>query len=156
MADREKVIKGLHKCTEKDFDCGVKKKECPYYYWYEAGTGTCIDILMADALALLKAEEDTRLTPRKPYHTKVKYATGSHWITDQCPECVERGELGIWDTLVDRHVKYCRRCGQALDWSEYNDRNEIDWDEYMSHVNERAKRMAERRRSWDDDPERHD
>ena len=97
---------------------------------------------------MLKAHEDTRIAPRKPYHTKVAYKEGDeegYWITDQCPECVERGELGIWDTLVDRRVKYCCRCGQALDWSEYNERDEIDWDEYISHVSERAKRIADRR-----------
>lgn len=93
--------------------------------------------LIADVLALLKAQKDTRLTPRKPYHTRVAYRDENsedgfrYLITDQCPKCVDRGKLGIWDTLVDRHKKYCRRCGQAIDWSEYDGREQIDWDEYM-------------------------
>lgn len=121
---RDRVIKGLEICHVPN-DCD----KCLYN-----GGCDCIRRLMADALALLK---NSRLTPRKPWHTKVAYASGNEWITDQCPECVKRG-AGIWDTLLDRHAPFCRRCGQALDWSEYDGREQIDWDEYMSHVSERA------------------
>lgn len=95
----------------------------------------------------LKRQEDSRLIPRTPYHTKVAYIVNGKnefWITDQCPECVERRELGIWDTLLDRHKKYCCRCGQAIDWSEYEGREQIDWDEYVSRSEERAKRLGDR------------
>lgn len=76
--------------------------------------------------------QDSRLTPRRPHHTKVEYKNAPHWITDECPRCMRNG-LEIWDRLIDRHAPYCRRCGQALDWSEYDgDRKEIDWQEYMA------------------------
>lgn len=104
-------------------------------------------ISVAEIIDLLKYQEDSRLIPRTPYHTKMAYIVNgkeAFRITDHCPECFERGELGIWDTLVDRHEKYCRRCGQAIDWSEYEGREQIDWDEYVSRSEERVKRLGDR------------
>ncbi len=141
MTNIDKVIEGLECCQ---YSSKAHCDECPYVNDGLCSIDACTADLASDALDMLKEQEDTRLISRKPYHTKVEYANGGSWITDQCPECVERG-VGIWDTLVDRYVKYCRRCGQALDWSEYNDRDKIDWDEYMSHVGERANRIIKRR-----------
>ena len=146
MTDRERVVKGLEKVRENAGCAFVNDcvcETCPY-----VDVDGCWKRVILDAISLLKAQEDTRLVPRTPYHTKVAYKHSDeivYWITDQCPECVERGELGIWDTLVDRYGKYCRRCGQALDWSEYDGRDQIDWDEYTSHVSERAERFLRRK-----------
>lgn len=53
MADREKVIKGLEYCVhEEDYNCDG----CPYARPYWCG---CKDLL-ADALALLKEQEETK------------------------------------------------------------------------------------------------
>lgn len=142
--DLKKVITAFENCTAP-----IKCRDCP---WEECESEHEKVELPKDlalvALASLKEKADTRLVPRKPYHTKVAYKSDgeiTYWITDQCPECEERGQLGIWDTLLDRHVKYCRRCGQAIDWSEYEGHDQIDWEEYMSHVGERAKRMGANR-----------
>lgn len=60
MTEREKVIKGLELCT---FDGTIEnciKEGCPYLGGN--GVGYCIDNLMRDALALLKAQEPRVMT----------------------------------------------------------------------------------------------
>lgn len=54
MTDREKIIIGLEHCTNCAFDC-FDMDGCPY----DNGTGNdrlCMNNLMRDALALLKAQ----------------------------------------------------------------------------------------------------
>ena len=61
--------------------------------------------------------------PKKPIISIHKYidsdtkAEGSYNLK-HCPCCWENGELGYFDSLIDKDTKYCRRCGQAIDWSE--------------------------------------
>ena len=50
MADIEKVIKGLERCSKHD---GSECPHCPYF------NGECTDDLMSDALSLFKEQEDT-------------------------------------------------------------------------------------------------
>lgn len=38
-----------------------------------------------------------------------------------CPCCFGSIHLGYFDTLVDKDSAHCRRCGQALDWSDTYD-----------------------------------
>jgi len=52
MPDREKVIKGLEICKERNYCC----PKCPYYD-RNAEMGCHSNELMADALALLKEQE---------------------------------------------------------------------------------------------------
>lgn len=52
MPDREKVIKGLEICKERNYCC----PECPYYD-RDAEMGCHSNELMAEALALLKEQE---------------------------------------------------------------------------------------------------
>ena len=109
MVDRQKIIKAL---------C-----ETPNYTFGSEGVTT---------LDILKVIDDSRLTPHTPHHTKIQYADGQVWITDECPRCFKNRNIGIWDILIDRYRPYCRRCGQAIDWSEYSGREQIDWEKYMS------------------------
>ena len=51
--DREKVIKGLEICKERNYCC----PECPYYD-RDAEMGCHSNELMADALALLKEQQE--------------------------------------------------------------------------------------------------
>ena len=53
MIDREKVIKGLEICNKYDYVC----LECPYYD-PEDTDGCNSEELFADAIALLKEQED--------------------------------------------------------------------------------------------------
>ena len=58
MTDQEKVIKGLERCTQPIRECAY---DCPYSckeYIYE----DCRDVLMANAIALLKAQEPRVMT----------------------------------------------------------------------------------------------
>lgn len=59
MDKRDKIVKGLEKCLERGFDCGINGNECPYYDLKSnsSGNGDCIDNLMSDTLALLKEDE---------------------------------------------------------------------------------------------------
>lgn len=63
-------------------------------------------------------------TPMKPIITHHKYIVASskkegEYTLTHCPYCFyEDKELGCFESLVDKHTKYCRRCGQRLDWSE--------------------------------------
>lgn len=54
MIDREKVIKGLESCTTAGFGC-IKNMECPYSA--QRYGSHCVDYMLRDALALLKAQE---------------------------------------------------------------------------------------------------
>ena len=47
--NREKVIKGLERCSKHD---GSECPQCPYF------NGECTDDLMADALALMKEQQE--------------------------------------------------------------------------------------------------
>ena len=58
MIDREKVIKGLKHCRGDDCN-GDKWYKCEY-----SGHG-CIDALLEDALALLKAQEEATIEPKR-------------------------------------------------------------------------------------------
>lgn len=49
MPDRENAIKGLEFCSKHD---GSECPQCPYF------NGECVDNLCADAIALLKEQED--------------------------------------------------------------------------------------------------
>lgn len=62
-------------------------------------------------------------TPKKPTVTTHKYRQANieelkEYKLTHCPYCFwDDEELGYFDSLVDKGTKYCRRCGQALDWS---------------------------------------
>lgn len=77
MTDLEKVIKGL---------------------------GCCSQILVADALALLKEQESIKplITGHGEYEEE-----GSWWY--ECGNC---------GTAIDPDDKYCRKCGKAVKWDE--------------------------------------
>ena len=50
MADRKKVIEGLKCCAHTD---GIECPNCPY--WHD---DDCVEMLMDDALAMLKEQEE--------------------------------------------------------------------------------------------------
>jgi len=88
VADIEKVIKGLGKCS-----CiyGIRCEECPY-----VNDDKCVDILCSDALELLKGKE-----------VKVEIEGGGSTWFYVCGEC---------HTSASKHSKYCRECGRMLIW----------------------------------------
>lgn len=72
-------------------------------------------------MALSEALE--KQIPQKPVESIHKYIDGNTQATKEfklkhCPNCWEIRSLGYFESLVDKGVKYCHRCGQAIDWSE--------------------------------------
>ena len=56
--------------------------------------------------------------PKKPHIHIMLYKNGERREIEQCPYCHDSAEYGLWDTLVDKGVNHCHRCGQAIDWSD--------------------------------------
>lgn len=61
--------------------------------------------------------------PKRPVITIHKAIDGNTnkeitYHLTHCPYCWEDKTMGYFASLMDKGVKYCRRCGQALDWSE--------------------------------------
>ena len=99
MVDREKVVKGLKHCRGDDCN-GDKWYKCEY-----SGHG-CIDALLEDALALLKAQE-----PVAPIPT-----LDDDWVCGNCGESVvgyTELESGGFEDV--RH-NFCPNCGRAVKW----------------------------------------
>ena len=109
MMDREKVIKGLECCLPMTTRNGLADcKQCPYdrKITLEGGVTECCHDLMAEALALLKAQE-----PVKPVRKQGLYL---------CGNCHETA-VGYVADFTRRLIKldnYCRKCGRAVKWND--------------------------------------
>ena len=58
--------------------------------------------------------------PKKPGYTKLRYKCNGEDIEinhPECPYCRTHG-LSLWDAAIPVGDIFCRRCGQAIDWSE--------------------------------------
>ena len=58
--------------------------------------------------------------PKKPGYTKLMYKCNGEDIeinNPECPYCRTHG-LSLWDAAIPVGNKYCKRCGQAIDWTE--------------------------------------
>lgn len=79
-------------------------------------------ILITEALDMA-VEALEKQIPKKSIVTKHQYILKSSgeikgYKLTHCPYCWEDKKVGYFDSLVDKNVKYCRRCGQKLDWSD--------------------------------------
>ena len=93
--DRDKIIKGLQ--SHIAMNC----EECPYWKYY-----TCAEILLTDALELLKEQEPILLeNQHKPYGIGTN--ANSPWIS-RCPRCDKKVE--------GKQTRFCKYCGQAVKW----------------------------------------
>ena len=94
MPDREKVIKGLEHCIAGNCDL------CPYDENVDCpGFDPTPKTLLADVLALLKAQEPVKPVFERQFMTSIE-------IYD-CGKCgTSLGAKGI--------AKYCMNCGQAV------------------------------------------
>lgn len=64
---------------------------------------------------LLKEKE-----ARKPHYTTLRYIVKGKDVSvkhPECPKCVENG-LFLWDAEIEKGQSFCKRCGQAIDWSK--------------------------------------
>ena len=58
--------------------------------------------------------------PQKPRYTKLMYKCNGEDIeinNPECPYCRTHG-FSLWDAAIPVGDKYCKRCGQAIDWEE--------------------------------------
>lgn len=94
MTEKEKVIEALEACVLKDPDDSRDCKHCPRCNYGGFISNSCINGVMADALALLKAQE-----PIEPVVINGQY---------ECGEC--RYEL-----RRDADT-YCPCCGRMVKW----------------------------------------
>ena len=108
MIDREKVIKGINYCTHTD---EVECPNCPY--WQD---DDCVEALIADALALLKKQEEEIENLKQMAQSMMKgvcllkeqEAVRPTWSCGK-PYC---GSCG----LQIRGGKYCSECGAQIAW----------------------------------------
>ena len=90
MPDINKVVKGLEAHLKGNSRC----EGCPY-----PNNGLCGDKLMAEALALVKAQE--------PIPVKRIDANRNHFI--KCGNC---------NTNLMSGMEYCPQCGKAVKWND--------------------------------------
>lgn len=112
MNGLEKVISGLACCTQNVRGQNTRPCDgCPYDV--DGKAIACNTQLMADALALLKAQEQ-----REPHYTKLEYIVNGMPVAinhPECPRCYDNG-LVLWDAEIEKGAAYCKRCGQAVKW----------------------------------------
>ena len=90
--------------------------EIEYYNGFR-GKEACIEAIEDACRLAIEALE--KQIPKKPHITIMGCAYSDHKRTiTNCPYCYEVKGLGLWESLIDRPTPYCRRCGQAIDWSE--------------------------------------
>lgn len=79
-----------------------------------------------DANIIQQAEIEYR-TARYPFRIRHAYIDAKtkeekHWVSTHCPVCFWNYDVyGLWDTIVDKGTKFCRRCGQKIKWEEEDD-----------------------------------
>lgn len=82
MTDREKVIKGLERCSEPGRNCNMS---CPYY-----PANDCEHQLINDANVVIKAQEPVKPEWRNGYVYCGQCGYRLHWIVERnnfCPNC---------------------------------------------------------------------
>ena len=59
--------------------------------------------------------------PMKPHYTTLKYIVSGKEVSvkhPECPKCIKNSGLYLWDAEIERGQAFCKRCGQAIDWSK--------------------------------------
>lgn len=102
MTDREKVIKGLECCVLRDPDDSRRCAKCPKSEYGRTISNSCVNGLMAAALALLKDQE-----PMKPSFSRLYNEDIAIY---KCGDCGK--EIGA------DCVNFCPHCGRKAKWNE--------------------------------------
>lgn len=105
MPDREKVIKAIE--THLSTDISVGCDDCTY-----ENDGWCTTRVLADALALLKDQEEPKHIIRK--QCKKEWEDGSieyfaEWYCPHCNSLIVRG-------FDNPSIKFCYKCGKPILW----------------------------------------
>ena len=58
--------------------------------------------------------------PHRMRHHYIEKETGEEktWDSAHCPVCFWNPDYGLWDCLIDKGTRFCRRCGQKIKWEE--------------------------------------
>ena len=95
---RDEIIKGLDECANNRLSCG----DCPYI-----GTKECFNVVMRDAIVLLKAQEPVEPV-RKPEIFDSLYF---------CGKCLTKVGFQIRkDDSWRFKCNFCPNCGMAVKW----------------------------------------
>ena len=87
---------------------------------------SAIDLIIQTAVDIdpwaveIAVEAMERQIPKKPGYTKLMYKCNGEDIEinhPECPYCRTHG-LTLWDAAIPVGDKFCKRCGQAIDWEE--------------------------------------
>lgn len=76
-----------------------------------------------DADIINQAEIEYRIAkyPFRVRHKNIDAETKEviTWDSTHCPVCFWNHEkYGLWDSLIDKRAKFCRRCGQKIKWED--------------------------------------
>ncbi len=109
MMDREKVIKGLEYCAASCKGAWDENNGCPYMSDFIAlgpnHNGRCVDLLCADAITLLKAQE-----PVEP----IRDINGVYYCGICNTICVGY-EVEFTHSII-KVENYCHKCGRKVKW----------------------------------------
>ena len=76
-----------------------------------------------DANIVNQSEIEYR-TAKYPFRVRHHYIDNTTkeektWDSTHCPVCFWNYEVyGLWDCMVDKGTKFCRRCGQKIKWED--------------------------------------
>lgn len=127
---REETIKGLEICTKNESFAECVSKECPFI----GGSidGNCIEMLMHNALALLKAQEQNcrecgEATSKAIQELQAKLKAqepvepipteDDDWICGACNNSVVGTEELDEGGFVPIRFNYCPNCGREVRWT---------------------------------------
>ena len=105
MTAREKVIKGLERCRQREFNgCNG----CPYKDEFHSTIEGCLWCRIDDAIALLKEQEAV-----EPY---MDYDGHDVWRCGNCGATIFHIEHSQADEDWKSYAKFCRQCGKKVKW----------------------------------------
>ena len=123
MPDREKVIKGMELCISPNDECSPDN--CPYYVSPNNESGLCWNRLMADALAMMKEQEEEIENLKQTAQSMMEgvcllkeqeaVKPINSYGTFRCGNC--RNIVGYKDGHgCGYQNNFCSKCGKAVKW----------------------------------------
>lgn len=100
----------------------IKKVSMVKMLAVKSSTDTAVAMDMA--IEALKEQQ-----PKKPHYTTLRYIVKGEEVSvkhPECPKCIKNSGLYLWDAEIERGQAFCKRCGQAIDWSKETTNREND------------------------------
>lgn len=100
---------------------------CENNYFDEKGNCNC-DLIVMDRIFLQELVD--KATPKRPILNKIWENEDTKTIYDECGRinellcvCPNCGESAIYDFEYNKRFKCCSHCGQRIDWSDLDEKN---------------------------------